>query len=137
MYRKNYLFIVMVVLFIVSCEQSKQFKYYIENRTTDELNVYIDYSISAKGIRSADTLSIPAGEEEMIYSHSGLGGFYTGTIENIRFSGKDTLKQEWRNRAQSEANKHFFRRNSWKITYRGDDTEHYRFRVTENDLSME
>ena len=137
MYRKSYLFIAMVVLFTASCEQSKQFKYYIENRTTDALNVFIDYSISAKGERKADTLTIPVGEEKLIYTHSGLGGFYTGTIEQIRFSGKDTLNQEWRNRAQSEANKHFFRRNSWKITYQGDDTEHYRFTVTEKDLEME
>ena len=128
---------VIVMLFTVSCEQSKQFKYYIENRTTDAFNVYIDYSISAKGTRKADTLSIPAGEEEMIFSHSGLGGFYTGIIEKIRFSGKDTLKQEWRNRAQSEVNKHFFRRNSWKVIYQGDDAEHYRFTVTEKDLQME
>ena len=137
MYKKSYLFILMVLFFTVSCEQSKHFKYYIKNRTPDELNVFIDYSISAKGNRKADTLSIPAGDEELIYSHSGLGGFYTGTIEQIRFSGKDTLKQEWRNRGQSEANKHFFRRNSWKITYQGDDAEHYRFTVTEKDLAME
>ena len=137
MSKSSYILILTVVFFIVGCEQAKEFKYYIENRTPDELTLYIDYSISAKGNRKTDTLNIPSGEKKLVYSHAGLGGFYTGTIEKIRFSGKDTLKQKWRNRTQSEANKHFFRRNSWKITYRGDDAEHYRFKVTEKDLEME
>ncbi|MGM0532232.1 MAG: hypothetical protein ACQER7_12880 [Bacteroidota bacterium] len=71
-----------------------------------------------------------------MYTHSGLGGFYTGTIETIRFSGKDILEQEWQNRGQSQANKHFFRRNSWKITCHGDKVEHYRFTITEKDLEI-
>jgi hypothetical protein len=126
------------VLFLAAgCEQAKEFKYFVENRTTEGLTVYIDYSISAKGSKKADTLTIAPGDKELVYTHSGLGGFYTGTIEEIRFSGKETLKQEWRNRAQSQANKHFFRRNSWKITYQGDDTEHYLFTVNEKDLEMQ
>ena len=137
MSKSSYILILTVVFFIGGCEQAKDFNYYVENRTKDKLTLYIDYSISAKGNRKADTLTIPSGDKELVCKHAGLGGFYTGTIEKIWFSGKDTLKQEWRNRAQSEVNKHFFRRKSWKIIYQGDDAEHYCFTVTEKDLEME
>lgn len=137
MSKNSYLVILIISFFTVGCEQAKDFKYYIKNKTTNELTVYIDYSISAKGNRKADTLTIPSGDKQLAYSHAGLGGFYTGTIEKIWFSNKNTLNQILRNRTQGEVNKHFFRLNSWKITYNGDNEEHYRFTVKEKYFEME
>lgn len=123
-----------LVFFFTGCEQAKEFHYFIQNQTDNELNVYIQYSISAKGTEEADTLNILPGEEEKVLTHSGLGGFYTGAIEEIRFSGKDTLRQEWRNRSEEQINKHFFRRRSWDMVHRDDDREFYLFVVTPADL---
>ena len=125
------------VFLLAGCEQAKDFHYFIQNRTDHEMNVYIQYSISAKGTKEADTLSILPGKEKRVFTHSGLGGFYTGAIEEIRFSGKDTLKQEWRNRSESGINKHFFRRGSWDLVHRDDDREYYLFTVTSSDLKKE
>lgn len=129
--------LLIAVFFMASCEQAKEFHYYIQNRTHDPLNVFIQYSISAKGTQKADTLSILPGNKKKAFSHSGLGGFYTGAIDKIRFSGRDTLRQEWRNRGASRINKHFFRRRSWELVHQGDDREFYLFTVTPGDLKMD
>ena len=128
---------ILAAMFLMGCEQAKDFHYYIENSTGNKLNVFVEYSISARGKREADTLNILPGEKELVFSHSGLGGFYTGAIEQIRFSGRDTLKQEWRNRSESQINKHFFRRNSWKLLHRDDNSEHYLFNVKPTDLKID
>jgi len=122
------------VLILSGCESAREFHYIIQNRTQNKLNVFIQYSISAKGTRDANTLTILPGEKEKVFTHAGLGGFYTGAIEQIRFSGKDTLKQEWRNRGEARINKHFFRRRSWKLVHRDDQQEFYLFAVTARDL---
>ena len=123
-----------VLLILTGCEQAKEFKYYVKNGTHDSLNVFVEYSISAKGHRSSDTLNILPGDKKMVYTHQGLGGFYTGAVKSVRFSGMDTLRQAWRNRGRSEINKHFFRRNSWKLIHYDDNEEQYLFRVTSEDL---
>jgi|GEM_PF-2245909 len=133
--RKKSVLIVASVLFILAgCERAKEFRYYVKNSTNNNLTVFVDYSISARGNRKSDTLNILPDDKQLIYTHSGLGGFYTGVIETIRFSGRDTLKQEWRNRSQADISKHFFRRNSWKLTHRDDDEERYQFVVMPGDL---
>ena len=132
---KNRIYLLgLMALFMAGCEHAKEFHYFIRNATDDELKVYVNYSISAKGTRNADTFNILPGDRERVLTHSGLGGFYTGAIEEIRFSGEDTLKQEWRNRSRAHINKHFFRRGSWQLVHQGDDREYYLFTVTSKDL---
>jgi hypothetical protein len=123
-----------VLFFLAGCEKAKDFHYYVKNNTDQDLTVFVDYSISAKGHREADTLTISPVQKKKVLTHSGLGGFYTGAIEKIRFTGTDTLRQEWRNRDRAEISKHFFRRQSWEIIHRDDDEEHYRFIVSPEDL---
>ena len=125
-----------LILLLAGCEQAREFQYYVKNRTNDSLNIFVEYSISARGDRDSDTLSILPGNKKQVYTHEGLGGFYTGAIKSIRFTGRDTLKQAWRNRGESEISKHFFRRDSWKLTHRNDDEEHYLFLVRREDLKM-
>jgi hypothetical protein len=125
-----------VLFFLAGCEKAKEFHYFVKNNTKEGLTVFIDYSISAKGSRESDTLQVPPAQKKRVLSHSGLGGFYTGAIEKILFSGTDTLHQEWRNRNQAEISKHFFRRQSWKLTHQDDDKEHYQFIVSGEDLRM-
>jgi len=126
------------VLFLTAgCEKAKDFHYFIQNDTRDELTVFVDYSISARGKKGSDTLAIAPDHKKRVFTHSGLGGFYTGAIEKVRFSGTDTLRQEWRNRDQAEISKHFFRRKSWELIYRDDGEEHYQFIVRAEDLQMD
>ena len=125
-----------VLFFLAGCEKAKEFHYFVKNNTDENLTVFVDYSISAKGTRESDTLHIPPVQKKRVLTHSGLGGFYTGAIERIRFTGRDTLRQKWKNRDRDEISKHFFRRQSWKLTHRGDHEEHYQFIVRDQDLQM-
>ncbi len=135
MRHKKYLLLAVAMLMTAGCEHAREFHYHIRNGTREDLRIYIDYSISARGHRQKDTMLIKPGQREQVYTHAGLGGFYTGAIEKIRFSGQDTFEHEWRNRKKSRINKHFFRRNSWKIIQRSDDHEHYQFTVKTRDFN--
>lgn len=133
----KWIFAVAVLFLTSGCEEAKDFHYFLRNDTRNELTVFVDYSISARGNQQYDTLTIAPHHKKLVYTHSGLGGFYTGAIEEIRFSGADTLRQKWKNRDQAEISKHFFRRKSWKLTHQGDNEERYQFVVKPRDLKVE